>query len=131
MKFTKGRIFLTVIAIIILVLAGVMFYFYSQGSAEHYVPPVADEVAPDSSAIDDLTALSKAVEAYNGMNLKYPDRLDELVPDFIAKLPVVPGSGNAYSYKTDGTSNYSVEVADPSPFKLKKLMIENGKLVKE
>lgn len=131
MKITRSKIFALVVAVVIIILASVAIYLYQQGSTEHYKPPKESEVSPDQQAAADLMTISKAVEAYNSLNLKYPEKLEELVPDFLARVPAEPGSGRAYVYKTDGTSNYTVEIADPAVFKLKKMLVENGKFIKE
>jgi len=131
MKHRKLKIFLIVAASVLVVIAGITFYFYQQGGKEHYVPPVAKHETPVEQAITDLETLSKAIEAYNSLNLKYPERLDELQPDFVTKVPVDPATGKAYTYLTEGASKYKISVPNPAAYNQKVLAIENGKLTKE
>ncbi len=131
MKFTKLRISVIVIAVLVLGIAAVVFYFYQQGSKEHFVPPAAKLESPIAQVLTDLETISKALDAYNSMNLKYPGRLDELQPDFIAKVPADPATGKPYVYQSDGTSKYSVSVPDPSAYNQKVVSIANGKITQE
>ena len=131
MKLTKLRIFLIVLAVIIIALASVALFFYQQGGKEHFVPPSAESESPIEQALADLQTISKSLDAFNSMNLKYPDRLEELQPDFITRVPTDPATGKAYMYQSDGTTKYSVSVPDPSAYKQKVLAIENGKIKKE
>jgi hypothetical protein len=131
MKITKSKVFLLSFAVIVLVIAGIVFYYYQQGSAEHYVPPVEKAVPSEAQAVADLTDLSKAVDAYYSLNLKYPGRLDELQPDFVLKIPVEPLTGKSYGYETDGSSRYRIITPNPGEYHLKILANENGKLIKQ
>ena len=131
MKHKKLKIFVVVAAAVLVVIAGIIFYLYQQGGKEHYVPPVTKQETPVGQALADLETLSKAVEAYNSLNLKYPERLDELQPDFVAEVPADPATGRAYIYTTEGGSKYKISVPDPSAYNQKVLTIENGKLTNE
>ena len=125
MKLTKTRISLIILGLIVLAIAGVAFYYYQQGGVEHYVPPAEKSVSLEAQAMKDLTTLSKAIEAYNSMNLKFPDRLEDLQPDFVSKVPVDPATRKPYFYQTDGTSKYRIAVRDPSAYGKKVITIEN------
>ncbi len=131
MKFRKLKFLLVFIAFVIVIIAGVFTYLYQQGSVENYVPPAARADSPRTQALSDLSTLSQAVEAYYAINLKYPEKLDELQPDFITKLPLEPVTGENYTYETDGTSMYRITVSNPNIFDFKELMVENGKIIKK
>jgi hypothetical protein len=131
MKLTKSKIFLLFIAAVVLAIGAIIFYFYQQGSVEHYVPPKEKTVPSEAQVLADLTTLSKAVEAYYSMNLKYPERLEDLQPDFVSQLPVEPMTGKKYGYVTDGTSKYRITVPNPGDYNLKVLANENGKTIKQ
>lgn len=131
MKSKKLRIVLFVLVVVIVVVVGALAYLYTQGSVEHYAPPTAEAQVPEQQVLSDLSTLSQAIEAYYGANLKYPQHLDELQPDFIAKLPVEPVTAKQYGYETDGISRYRISVSNPGVFNLKELYVENGKLVKQ
>lgn len=131
MKLTKFRVFLIILAVFIIGVASVALYFYQQGSKEHFVPPSAKSESPIEQALADLETISKSLDAYNSMNLKYPERLEELQPDFITKIPTDPATGKAYIYQSDGAAKYSVSVPDPSLYNHKIMASENGKITKE
>jgi len=129
-KSKKVRILLLVIVALIVLALGLLGYLYNQGSVEHYQPPKAETQPPEKQVMNDLSTLAQAVEAYYGANLNYPQRLEELQPDFISNLPAEPATGKAYVYETDGSSKYRVSVPDPKALNLTELYIENGKLSK-
>ncbi len=131
MKLTKPKIALLAVACLLAVVAAVVLYYYSQGSREHYVPPVAEALPVEAQALNDLTTLLKAMEAYYSVNLKYPDKLEDLQPDFIAKLPADPTSTKPYKYETDGSSGYKISVGYPASLHLKVLAVDNGKIIRE
>ncbi|MGD0038142.1 MAG: hypothetical protein ABSC53_12725, partial [Bacteroidota bacterium] len=97
----------------------------------HYVPPKEKIIPSEAQVLVDLTTLSKAVEAYYSMNLKYPERLEDLQPDFVSKLPVEPITGKKYGYETNGTSQYRITVPNPGDFNFRVLANENGKIIKQ
>jgi hypothetical protein len=129
MKSKKLKITLYVIVIVILGLLGVIFYYYQQGGVQNYVPPEATHASSKTQVVNDLTTLAHAIDAYYAMNLQYPDSLIQLQPDFVQKLPIEPGSGKMYIYKTDGSSKYTIGVPDPHLYQLKEFAIENGKVI--
>ncbi len=131
MKSRKSKILLLCLAAIFLVIVAIIFYYYQQGSVEHYVPPQVQEGPSEAQVLSDMTALSKAIEAYYGLNLKYPDRLEDLQPDFVSKIPVEHLTGKSYGYETDGSSRYRITVPNPGDYKLKLFANENGKIIKQ
>ncbi len=131
MKSKKLRIFLYIVLAVVLCTAGLLFYSYQQGGVKNYVPPSTAAGSSKEQAAADLEALSKAVEAYYGMNLEYPDSLSKLQPDFVAKVPTEPGTGKNYLYETNKTSRYLISVSDPATYNLKIFAIENGKIIQQ
>jgi hypothetical protein len=129
MKSKKLKITLYVVAALILILLSVVLYYYQQGGVSNYVPPEAVKTNSKAQVVADLTTLAHAVDAYYAMNLQYPESLAQLQPDFVQKVPVEPGSGKMYTYKTDGSSKYTIGVSDPTMYQLKEFIVENGKLI--
>lgn len=116
---------------IALVIAAIILYFYSQGSVENYKPPKTNAEPPKTQVMNDLMALSRAIDAYYSMNLQYPDSLSQLQPDFLSQIPSEPVTGKMYSYQTNKTSQYTITVSDPSIYELKELHVENGKIIQQ
>ncbi|MCX6141753.1 MAG: hypothetical protein NTZ35_00895 [Ignavibacteriales bacterium] len=131
MKLSKPKIALSLVAGLFLVVAAIALYFYSQGSRAHYVPPVAETLSAEAQVLSDLTTTMKAVEAYYSRNLKYPDMLEDLRPDFMTTLAIDPTTNSAYRYETNGSLSYKIIVGDPLKFNKKILRAENGKIVQE
>ncbi len=125
-KFVLGLILLAVIAA-----AGYAFYLYQQGGTEHYKPPEKKAESPLEQALGDMKALSQAVEAYYAKNLQYPDRLEQLKPDFISEIPVEPGAKKGFVYESDTQERYRIAVSDPSRYGLTELFLENGEIVQK
>ncbi len=131
MKFKKLKFLLLFIVVIIVAIGGLLVYLYQQGGVKNYVPPVSKADSPRTQVLSDLSTLSQTIEAYYAINLKYPDKLDELQPDFITKLPLEPVTGKNYVYETDGISMYRIVVSNPKIFDFKELALENGKIIKQ
>lgn len=131
MKMTKTKTALLIVSVIFIAIIGFILSMYLQGGKGEYTPPQQSSLNPLEQATADLEGLGRALEAYHGMNLQFPDSLKSLVPDLISKLPADPSSGKPYSYETDGVARYRVFVQNPNLYNLKTLAFENGKLFKE
>ena len=127
----KCKLLLAIIVLVIIVIGGYLAYLYQKGSAEHYHPPVIKASSPQAQVLSDLTALSQAIEAYQAKNLRYPEKLDQLQPEFIGKIPLEPVTGKAYIYESDGFNKYRIGAFDPTVHGFKELYIENGKMVQK
>lgn len=128
MKSKRLRFLLLFFGAIFVTIAGLLFYFYLQGSVEHYVPPPVEKSSGKDQVLSDLSILSQAIEAYYAVNLRYPQNLEELQPDFLASVPVEPVTEKKYVYETDGALTYRIMVSNPGPYGFKELSIENGKI---
>lgn len=124
------KIILSIIALFIISISILLFISYQQGSEDNYIPPEIEEMADQDQAEDDLNQISSAVEAFYAQNLTYPSILDELVPDFINKLPLDPKAKKPYLYETEGDS-YIISVVDPKLYNCEYFYYENGFLTKE
>ncbi len=124
-KIIAGVVLVFFIAVVFL-----LFISYQQGSTDNYVPPEVEEMVDQDQAEDDLNQLSSAIEAYYAQNLAYPSSLEELVPDFIDKLPLDPKAKKSYLYETEGDS-YIISVVDPKLYNCEYFYYENGFLTKE
>lgn len=124
------KIILGIIAVFIITISILLFISYQQGSEDNYIPPEIEEMADQDQAEEDLNQLSSAVEAYYAQNLTYPSSLDELVPDFIDKLPIDPKAKKYYLYETEGDT-YIISVVDPKLYNCEYFYYENGFLTKE
>ena len=62
------------------------------------------ERARDTRRLEDSKQLQTALELYYTTNLRYPARLDELVPAYIATIPKDP-NGSAYAYAALGSAS--------------------------
>jgi hypothetical protein len=129
-KFLLGIVFIVMIACAVYI-----FYLYQQGGTEYYNPPAQKTDDPKTQIMRDITVLSGAVEAYYVKNMRYPDNLEQLKPEFIDKIPLEAGTEKAFVYETggesDGPDRYRITVSDPSRYGLKELFIENGQIIKK
>lgn len=122
---------LAFIALVIIVMGGYLAYLYQKGSATHYYPPAIKPSSPNAQVISDLITLSQAIEAYHAKNLRYPERLEQLLPEFLDKMPLELKTGNNCIYESDGMNQYRISMVDPTAFGLKELSIENGKIIQK
>jgi len=125
-KFLLGIVFLVMIASAVYV-----FYLYQQGGTENYNPPVQKTDDPKVQILSDMTVLSGAVEAYYAKNLRYPDKPEQLKPEFIDKIPLETDTEKSFIYESDGIDRYRITVSNPSRYGLKELFIENGKITQK
>ena len=127
----KLKLALGILLLVVIAVAVYVFYLYQQGGTEHYRPPEEKAASPRAQALGDMKALSQAVEAYYAKNLQYPDRLEQLKPDFIGEIPLEPGTKKPFVYESDTQERYRIAVSDPSRYGLKELFIENGDIVQK
>ena len=125
------KIVLGMVLILVIVIAGYVFYLYQKGGTDNYIPPAKETLSPQVQLQSDLTALSRAMEAYWAKNLKYPDKLEQLKPEFVEKIPLEADTYKPFIYETDGMDHYRITVSDPSRYGLKELVIENGEIKKK
>jgi hypothetical protein len=125
----KLKIILGIILFIVLIIAGYLIYLYQKGGVENYRPPVTKAESPKAQVLNDLTALSQAVDAYHTKNLRYPERLEQLQPEFIDKIPLEPKTGKPFIYESDGKDQYQIGISDPASYGLKELFVKNGKII--
>ncbi len=125
----KLKIILGIILFVVLIIAGYLFYLYQKGSVENYRLPVTKAESPKAQVLNDLTAFSQAVDAYHAKNLRYPERLEQLQPEFIDKIPLEPKTGKAFIYESDGKDQYQIGISDPASYGLKELLVKNGKII--
>jgi len=127
----KLKLLLGIILLVMIVIAAYVFYLYQQGGTENYNPPVQKTDDPKMQIMNDMTVLSGAVEAYYAKNLRYPDKLEQLKPEFIDKIPLETGTEKSFIYASDGLDRYRITVSDPSRYGFKELFIENGKIIQK
>jgi len=125
------KIVLGILFLVVIIIAGYVFYLYQKGGTENYRPPVQKAESPGVQILNDIKALSLAVDAYYTKNLKYPEKLEELKPEFVEKIPVEPGTGKSFRYETDGLDRYRITLTDPSRYGMKELFIENGEITQK
>jgi len=101
-SYGKVKIILGITLLIVLIIAGYLCYLYQRGGVENYRPSVTEAESPRAQVLNDLTALSQAIDAYHAKNLKYPGKLEELQPKFVDKIPLEPKTGKPFIYKSDG-----------------------------
>ena len=127
----KWKFLLAIILLVMIVIAVYFFYLYQQGGTEYYNPPVQKTDDPKVQILNDLTVLSGSVEAYYAKNLTYPDKLEQLKPEFIDQIPLETGTGKLFIYESDGLNRYRITVSDSSRYGFKELFIENGKIIQK
>ena len=127
----KLKFLLGIILLVMIVIAVYVLYLYQEGGREHYNPPVKKADSPPMQVLNDMTVLSLAVEAYYAKNLKYPDKLEQLKPEFIDKIPLEPGAEKSFIYESDELDRYRITVSDPPRYGFKELFIENGKIIQK
>lgn len=125
----KLKFLLGIVLFVMIVIAGYILYLYQKGGAEHYKPPVTKTDSPKTQVLSDLTVLSQAVETYYAKNLRYPEKLEQLKPEFIDKIPLEPGTEKSFIYESDGLDRYRITISDPTRYGFKELFIENGKII--
>jgi hypothetical protein len=125
----KLKFLLGIVLFVMIVVAGYILYLYQKGGAEHYKPPVTKTDSPKTQVLSDLTVLSQAVETYYAKNLRYPEKLEQLKPEFIDKIPLEPGTEKSFIYESDGLDRYRITISDPTRYGFKELFIENGKII--
>jgi len=126
----KLKIILGIILIVVLIIAGYLFYLYQKGGKEYYRPPVTKAESPRTQVVNDLMALSQAIDAYYAKNLKYPEKLEQLEPDFIDTIPTEPGTGKPFAYESEGFNQYRIVISNPTLYGLKELLVKNGKIIR-
>jgi hypothetical protein len=126
LKFLVG-----IILLVMIVIAGYVLYLYQKGGTEHYKPPVTKTDSPKMQVLGDLTVLSQAIETYYAKNLRYPEKLEQLKPEFIDKIPLEPGTEKSFIYESDEFDRYRITVSEPHRHGFKELFIENGKIVQK
>lgn len=124
----KLKIMLGIILFIVLVIVGYLFYLYQKGGVEHYRPPTAKVESPRTQVLNDLMALSQAIQAYYAKNLRYPEKLEQLRPEFIDKIPLEPKTGKPFIYESDGKDQYQIGISAPASYGFKELFVKNGKV---
>jgi hypothetical protein len=129
-KHKTIRYILFVLLFLIICLIGLSVYYYSQGNVGNYVPPKVNNNTNLDQVVSDLSAISQAVESYYAINLSYPSKLKDLVPEFIPIIPIEPQSNNEYQYNVYADSAYQISARNPQNYNLKELFIRNGKIVK-
>ena len=127
----KLKFLLGIILLVVIVIAGYVFYLYQKGGTEHYKPPATRTDSPKMQVLSDLTVLSQAVETYYAKNLRYPEELEELKPEFIDKIPLEPVTEESFIYESDKLDRYRITVSDPSRYGFKELFIENGNIIQK
>jgi hypothetical protein len=127
----KLKFLLVIILFVMIVIAVYVFYLYQKGGPEHYTPPVKKADSPQVQVLNDMTVLSQAVEAYYVKNLRYPDKLEQLKPEFIDKIPLEPGAEKSFIYESDELDRYRITVSDPTRYGFKELFIENGEITQK
>ena len=124
----KVKIILGVVLFVVLIIAGYLLYLYQKGGVENYRPPVAEAGSLRARVLNDLTALSQAIDAYHAKNLKYPEELEELQPEFVDKIPLERKTGKPFIYESDGKDQYQIGIFNPASYGFKELFIKNGKV---
>jgi hypothetical protein len=127
----KWKFLLGIILLVMIVIAVYVFSLYQQGGTEYYNPPVQKTDDPKMQIMNDMTVLSGAVEAYYAKNLRYPDKLEQLKPEFIDKIPLEMGTEKSFIYESDGLDRYRITVSQPSRYGFKELFIKNGKIIQK
>ena len=125
----RVKIILGVILFVVLIIAGYLCYLYQRGGIENYRPPVTEAESPRARVLNDLTALSQAIDAYYAKNLKYPEKLEELQPEFVDKIPLEPKTGKPFIYESDGKDQYQIRISAPASYGYKDLFVKNGKII--
>jgi hypothetical protein len=127
----KLKLLLGIILLVMIAIAVYFFYLYQQGGTQYYNPPVQKKDDPKMQVLSDMTVLSQTVEAYYAKNLRYPDKLEQLKPEFIDKIPLESGTEKSFIYESDALDRYRITVSDPSRYGFKELFIENGKIIQK
>jgi hypothetical protein len=127
----KLKLLLGIILFVIMIIVGYVLYLYQKGGTEHYIPPVTKADSPQKQVLSDMTVLSQAVQAYYAKNLRYPEKLEQLKPEFIDKIPLEPGTEKFFIYESDELDRYRITVSDPLRHGFKELFIENGEIIQK
>lgn len=85
-------------------------FFAHTMCAADCLPTVTDWAMRSTAAqvMTDQTRLACALERYYLKQNRYPEKLEQLVPEFLAKLPTDPLSGEPYRYMRDENARYKI-----------------------
>src|SRR5690242_16906552 len=98
MQKKKLIIIFAILIVIAAVILGYVAVLYWKGGVSNYKPPKQKYATSREQVQMDLRNLSKAVEAYFVVNMKYPRKLEELQPAFLDRINSDPASGTPYVY---------------------------------
>jgi prepilin-type N-terminal cleavage/methylation domain-containing protein len=73
-------------------------------------PKTQIDKAHDSRRKSDLRMLQTALEDYYNDHNRYPADLNELAPDYLAKIPTDPATQTDYTYSPTGNDTYRIYV---------------------
>jgi hypothetical protein len=131
MRKKKLIVFYSTMIVIAAVILGYVAFLYWKGGVNNYEPPKQTYGTSREQVQSDLQNLSKAIEAYFVVNMKYPRNLELLQPAFLDRINNDPASGTPYVYtlsETNGASHYRISVPNPKLYNAEDLSIEDGKL---
>ena len=123
---------LLILAFLATAIAAYVSLLYLEGDVSNYTPPQPPSVSSLEQARADLQHLAQAVDAYFIQHMEYPEKIENLLPEFLDRVANDPLSGKPYLYtlsEADGSSRYRISVPDPGLYHVKELCIEDGKLV--
>jgi len=87
-------------------------YFFVVENSRGFFGAVTERIAL-TQATHHQAVIACAIERYRLENMRIPERLDDLVPQFLAKVPCDPCDGQPMRYKLEGDGNaviYSVSI---------------------
>ena len=88
----------------------------TEGLTEEEIAQAKDR---DKQRLEHVSQLQKALEDYYKAKKSYPEKLEEIMPDFLEELPKDPETGEVYSYTPIGSLPakhydilYTLEIGD-------------------
>lgn len=120
--------------LVTMAVTGYVALLYWHGGESNYSPPKQPAASPQEKARSDLQSLARAIEAYFIKNMEYPQRLEQLMPEFIDRVGTDPLSGKTYLYTLDATKGggrYRISVPDARLYKAQEFYLEDGTLVQK
>ena len=113
---SNGRLLAIVIGVVILLGAAYATFTIRQEKQAHF--------ARAAALADNLATMRKAIENFHAKEGRYPGSLEELVPNYLRRIPRDPVTGDAWRLTTEQTVQPSSDFSAAAPAKTETYVID-------